>query len=353
MDRQAAADFWCGGRRRRNRPIRASMAADSRAAGHELLLGQRGQRDLPLPQSSTTRRLNNSCAASRPSFRTDAETASLCSYYLTGGIQGRLAACGDMSHDATKAWYGAGRPLQNAPQRAATRRRAGISHARRKGLAVAMWRRRVPPTMCAATPELSRLLDAANSLLHIRRGGWCKTVDTLPQRRGAGFKKCGWRDAARRRTWPLLNGRRRAALVSARKKAAAPKPVKGARGRRTDAWFAVRDAPDEEARAVLAECLGMDGDLGMATRRSGAAGVIGGDKRNMKLMQDRATATTRARHCRAPRQKVEEPDRDAIQLKAALKLQRAYRARHCPKMTPRRLKGPGPTGRRRRGRARR
>ena len=54
------------------------------------------------------------------------------------------------------------------------------------------------------------------------------------------------------------------------------------------------------------------------------------DKRNMKLAQDRATATTRARHLfsRAPRQKVggAGPRRDPIE--SGVKLQRAFRARH-------------------------
>ena len=81
---------------------------------------------------------------------------------------------------------------------------------------------------------------------------------------------------------------------------------------------------------MLVECLGMDGNLerGYAAETVRPA-LSAEDKRNMKLMQDRATATTRARHLAARlARRLEEPDRDAIQLKAALKLQRAFRARH-------------------------
>ena len=119
-------------------------------------------------------------------------------------------------------------------------------------------------------------------------------------------------------------------IVELLKKAATPKPKEGrARPTWTDAWFAVRDAPDEEARAVLVECLGLDGDLERGYAAEAVRPALSAeDKRNMKLMQDRATATTRARHLAARLAKrLEEPDRDAIQLKAALKLQRAFRMR--------------------------
>ena len=99
---------------------------------------------------------------------------------------------------------------------------------------------------------------------------------------------------------------------------------------------------------MLVECLGLDGDLerGYAPRKAVRPALSAEDKRNMKLMQDRATATTRARHLAARLAKrLEEPDRDAIQLKAALKLQRAYRARHRLKNdAAASQKGPVPLG---------
>ena len=86
-----------------------------------------------------------------------------------------------MSHDATKAWYNE-RPLQNAPQlpRDATTR-LGMSHARRKGLAVVPCGGGEYRLPCTATPELSRLLATPqNSLLHIAAcRGLVATVSTL------------------------------------------------------------------------------------------------------------------------------------------------------------------------------
>ena len=269
----------------------------------------------------------------------DAETAILCSSLPDGAASRDVwQPVGDTSHDAHKAWYGKERPLQNAPQlpRDATTR-LGMSHARRKGLAVVPCgggEYRLPAT---ATPELSRLLATPqNSLLHIAAcRGLVETVSTLlskgaaPDARNAAGETP--RDVAHAAAAKRTASSNALSIVELLEKASTPKPVKGrARPTWTDAWFAVRDAPDEEARAVLVECLGMDGDFGRGfCEEAVRPALTKEDKRNMKLMQDRATATVRARHMAARLAKrLEEPDRDAIQLKAALKLQRAYRARH-------------------------
>ena len=48
---------------------------------------------------------------------------------------------------------------------------------------------------------------------------------------------------------------------------------------------------------MLVECLGLDGDLERGYAAEAVRPALSAeDKRNMKLMQDRATATTRARH---------------------------------------------------------
>ena len=142
----------------------------SRAAGHELLLGQRGaaQPGTTAPKGSTTRRPNSSLAASRPSFQLRTPRRKLMKLISTGQPRRDVwQPCGDMSHDATKAWYNE-RPLQNAPQlpRDATTR-LGMSHARRKGLAVVPCGGGEYRLPCTATPELSRLLATPQNSLCI------------------------------------------------------------------------------------------------------------------------------------------------------------------------------------------
>jgi hypothetical protein len=341
MDRQAAADFW----QRRPPPPEPthSRIYGGRSAGlpgTNSYWDNEAQRSLEPPptklyHSETEQFLRCVEAVVQAS---DAETASLCSSLPDGAASRDVwQPVGDMSHDATKAWYNE-RPLQNAPQlpRDATTR-LGMSHARRKGLAVVPCGGGEYRLPCTATPELSRLLATPqNSLLHIAAcRGLVATVSTLlskgaaPDSRNAAGETP--RDVANAAAAKRTASSNALSIVEKLGKAAAPKPQKGrARPTWTDAWFAVRDAPDEEARAVLVECLGLDGDLGRSYAEEEVRPALSAeDKRNMKLMQDRATATTRARHLAARLAKrLEEPDRDAIQLKAALKLQRAYRARH-------------------------
>ena len=330
MDRQGAADFWA-------KPPPAPAAAHSRIYGRS----DAGK--------------ENRGAAPQPDDRSVSETEAFlrCVQAVVGGSDAEAAAAaralpaaaanrdiwqptGDIGHDATRAWFGA-RPPQNAPQLPRdARARLGLDHnARRRGLAVVPVGGAEFRLPASATPELSRLLATPrNTLLHVAAGrGLAAAVDVLLARGAAPDARNAAGEAPRdvavsaaaRPTAP-----RAAAAIAETLAAASPAAPASARARPTwtDAWCAVRDAPDEEARAVLVACLGMDGETerGFSVEELRPA-LTAEDRKNVKMSTDRATGKARARRAAARMTTHQCPD--ALRLRATRRLQRAFRARHC------------------------
>jgi len=353
MDRQAAADFWAkpppAPAVAHSKIYDGSGAAEARGAAGGLATGTRASTDGGRAEATGK---ENRGAASQPADRSASETEAFlrCVQAVVGGSDAEAAAAvralpagaanrdiwqptGDIGHDATRAWFGAGRPLQNAPQLPTdARARLGLDHnARRLGLTVVQVGGGEFRPPASATPELSRLLATPqNSLLHVAAGrGLTAAVDVLLARGAAPDARNAAGEAPRDVAAAAAAHRtatRAAATIAETLAAASPAAPANARARPTwtDAWCAVRDAPDEEARAVLVACLGMDGEMdrGFPVEELRPA-LTAEDRKNVKMSSDRATGKARARRAAARLIKTERGREWA-----ARRLQRAFRARH-------------------------